>query len=298
MSHFQKLFIGAVIGLCLGGCSAFDLLNAVAHRDVAVPTQGIAYGADARQKLDVLVPQDMRANSKVPVVIFFYGGSWKSGSRGDYRFAGEALASKGFVAVVPDYRLYPEVKFPAFQSDAATVLRWTYDHVTSYGGDRNAIFVMGHSAGAHMGALLALDPTYAAAAGVPDGTIKGFIGLAGPYAMVPSRVAGVREVFAGLPDENIARPVHFVTRPVLPPMLLLYGLDDRTVGRANAVELTALVRAAGGTVTHREYPGVGHPGLVLALAPPFRGRAPVLEDTSAFIAGVAGYSAAASRGIQ
>ena len=287
-SFFKML--GAVVCLLLGGCSGLDLLNAV------VPSTGYkvvadrSYGDNPTQKLDVLVPKDLAAGEKRPVVVFFYGGSWATGSRAQYRFAGEALTSKGFIAVIPDYRHFPDVKFPAFQTDAALALRWAADHVNEYGGDPDAIFVMGHSAGAHMAALLTVDPAYAQAAGVKDGTIKGFIGLAGPYAMVPSKVASVRDVFAGLPDENVARPVTFVTpdKPAPPPMLLMYGLADKTVGRGNATELTGLVRAAlGGEATLIEYPDITHPGIILAMARYFRGRAPVLDDTADFVNRVA-----------
>ncbi len=286
--------------LVLGGCSGFDLLNLTTPRASYTIQPDIAYGDDPRQKLDVLMPSSLgprpsESGAKLPVVVFIYGGSWRTGSRGDYRFAGEALASQGFVTAVIDYRLFPKVKFPAFQTDAALALRWVHDHIAEYAGDPDAIFVMGHSAGAHMAALLAVDPSHGRSAGVPDGVIKGVIGLAGPYAMVPSRVPAVSDVFAGLADENVARPVHFAAGSAgAPPMLLLYGLDDRTVGRANAVDLTATLRAAGGDVTLVEYPGVGHAGLVLALAGPFRGRAPVIADTAAFIGRIAGPCAGAS----
>ncbi|MBY0508901.1 MAG: alpha/beta hydrolase [Rhodospirillaceae bacterium] len=277
--------IGMAVCLLLGGCSGLDLLNAV------VPSGGYrivadqAFGSTPAQKVDVLIPKDLTAGERRPVVLFFYGGSWKSGSRAEYRFAGEALTSKGFVAVIADYRHFPEVKFPTFQADAALALRWTVDHIAEYNGNPDAIFVMGHSAGAHMGALLAVDGAYTRAAGVKDGAIKGFIGLAGPYAMVPSQVNSIRDVFAGLPDENVARPVHFVTAagPKPPPMLLLYGLGDKTVGRANAREFAARARSAGGEASVIEYPDLTHPGIILALAPYFRGRAPVLEDAAAFV---------------
>jgi len=285
----QRIARGVVVGLVAGllaGCSGFDVLNLLAPRGDFSVAADIAYGSDARQKLDVVSPKNRIAGIKYPVVIFLYGGGWTSHSRREYRFAGEALASKGLVAVVADYRLFPEVKFPAPNTDAALALRWTRDHIAEYHGDPDAIFVMGHSAGAHIGALLSLDPSYARAVGVPDGTIKGFIGLAGPYAMVPSQVASVRDIFAGLPDENVARPVRFVSTAA-PPALLLYGLDDKTVARANAATLSDLLRGAGRDVTLREYPDVGHAGLVIALVSPFPGRAPVLEDAAGFVARIA-----------
>ncbi len=289
MSHLLISAVAAVV-LCaaLSACSGLQVLDALVPRKAAA-SRDIAYGAAPRQMLDVYMPKGMGADAKLPVVLFFYGGSWTSGSRGEYRFAGEALAGLGYVAVVADYRLYPSVKFPVYEYDAGLALRWTLDHIASYGGDPAAIFIMGHSAGAHLAALLAVDPAYARAAGVPDHTIKGFIGLAGPYDMVPSQVASVRDVFAGLPDENVARPVRFVTpenAALIPPMLLLYGLADKTVERGNAVEMARLMREVGRPVTLKEYPDVGHPGIVLAMTPLFRGRAPVLVDTKAFIDGL------------
>ncbi len=203
-----------VMCLGLGGCSGFDVLNMLAPRGGYTVAADIAYGTDDKQKLDVLTP--VAAAGKLPVVVFFYGGSWRSGSRGDYRFAGEAITGLGYVAVVADYRHYPGAKFPAFQNDAAQAVRWVRENIGAYGGDTNAIFIMGHSAGAHIAALTVVDPKYLQAAGAPEGTIKGFIGLAGPYAMIPSQVKDVRDVFAGLPDENVARPVTFVA-PHVPP---------------------------------------------------------------------------------
>jgi len=282
-----RLAKGACVALAafaVSACSGFDLLNLVSAGPSA-KTRDIAYGDDPRQKLDVFVPEGAGGNA--PVVVFFYGGSWRTGARADYSFAGEALARLGFVAVVPDYRLYPAATFPAFQEDAALALRWARDNARSYHGDPGNIFVMGHSAGAHIGALLTVDPSYARAADVPAGTIRGFIGLAGPYAMVPSRVKSVRDVFAGLADENIARPIHFADAKA-PPMLLLYGLDDGTVERANAQQFAAALQNNGTDVTLKEYPGVGHAGLAMALAPLFKGRAPVVEDINTFVARVSG----------
>ena len=277
-----RVLLAIQMALLLGGCSGFDLLNFVDTDSNYVLEKEVPYGEGARQKIDILVPKDPPNVAARPVVVFFYGGGWTAGSRKDYRFVGAALTKLGYIAVIPDYRLYPEVTFPAFENDAARALAWTQENIYRYGGDPAKIIVMGHSAGAHIAALLALDPSYGRSAGVATYTIKGVIGLAGPYAMVPSQVKSVREVFAGLPDENVARPVAFVTSAA-PPMLLLYGLDDKTVGRGNATELADRLKAVGREVVLKEYPEVGHPGIILAMTPLFSRRAPVLADVKSFI---------------
>jgi acetyl esterase/lipase len=282
----KKAFAAIWACFALAGCSGVDVLNFVSPKEASL-TRDIAYGDLPRQKLNVLVPEGLAPGETRPVVVFFYGGSWKSGARGDYRFAGEALTRLGYVAVVPDYRLYPEVKYPAFQEDAARALRWTQDHIAQFHGRSDAIFVMGHSAGAHVGALLTLDARYAQAAGVRANTVKGFIGLAGPYAFTPSKADDVRDVFAGVADEETTKPINYVTAAA-PPMLLLYGLDDGTVERPNAQILAERMRAAGRDVTLREYEGVGHVGIVLALTPLFDGKASVLADIRGFVDRLAG----------
>ena len=91
------------------------MLNATVPTDTYRRTQDLAYGPDARQRLDVYQPAAITQHA--PMVVFFYGGSWSSGERADYRFVGEALASSGIVAVVADYRLSPAVRYPAFVQD-------------------------------------------------------------------------------------------------------------------------------------------------------------------------------------
>ncbi len=285
----SKVMRLAVLGgalFALSACSRFDVLNFIGSDRAHKVEPTISYGEDPRQKLDILTPKDDEGVATRPVVIFLYGGGWTSGAREDYGFAGAALVKLGYVAVIPDYRLYPQVKFPDFMTDAARALAWVRANIYRYGGDPQKVFVMGHSAGAHMAALLALDPTYTRAADLPDNAIRGVIGLAGPYAMVPSQVESVREVFAGAVDEESTRPVHFANTAA-PPMLLLYGLDDDTVARQNAPQLADILRRAGRDVTLRAYPDIGHAGLVLALSPLFSGRAAVLEDVQAFMTRVA-----------
>ena len=256
-----------------------DLLNALTPRGRSETTAGIAFGADPRQRLDVHRPH---GGGPRAAVVFFYGGSWQSGERGDYAFAGRALAARGFVAVVPDYRTYPPHRFPAFLEDAALALRWTRDHARELGVDPRRIFPMGHSAGAHIVAMLAVDRRWTEAAGIEREAIRAAIGLAGPYDFLPLRDPNLKELFG--PEGRLAetQPVNHV-RGGEPPMLLLHGAADRTVGPRNSRRLAARLRDQGGEVEEVFYPRVGHAGILAALAPPFRWWAPVLRDVARFV---------------
>ena len=266
--------------LILGACSPLTVLNAAIPKDGYVAHDGIAYGPEARQKLDVYTPVD--GTRPASVVVFLYGGSWKRGDRANYRFIAEALTSRGHVTVIPDYRVYPDVRFPAFVEDSAVAVGWVREHIGAFGGDPDRIFLMGHSAGAHIAALLTLDERYLADVDVPGTAVRGMIGLAGPYAFDPLQYRSTRPVFVDTPDPDMARPITFVDGQKQ-PFLLLHGGDDTTVYPANSKELASRIRAAGGSARNLEYANLGHIGIVLALAKPFRGRAPVLEDASAFI---------------
>jgi acetyl esterase/lipase len=270
------------LALALSACSPFTVLNATIGEDGFTVRSGVRFGPDVRHGLDVYVPK--RRAGPLPVVVFFYGGSWRGGERADYLFAAEALTSRGYVAVVPDYRLFPDVRFPAFVEDGAKAVRWVLDNAAGFGGAPGRLYLMGHSAGAHIAAMLTVDESYLAAEGVPRNAIRGMIGLAGPYAFYPSRTANVAPIFAHLSDENVARPIRFVDGDEA-PMLLLHGEDDDTVFLFNTFDLSKKVRDAGGRARHIIYPDVGHLGILFALARPFRNIAPVLNDAAAFIDG-------------
>ena len=269
--------------LCaLSACSSFTILNATIGEDEFTLQSGIRFGPDVRHALDVYVPK--QRTGPLPIVVFFYGGSWRGGERADYLFVADALASRGYVAIVPDYRLFPGVRFPAFVEHGAKAVRWVLEHVADFGGDARRLYLMGHSAGAHIAAMLTLEESYLAAESVPVNSIRGTIALAGPYAFYPSRTASVAPIFAHLADENAARPIVFVDGDEA-PMLLLHGEDDDTVFVFNTVNLSKAVRDAGGSARHIIYPDLGHLGILLALARPFRNIAPVLSDAAAFIDG-------------
>lgn len=269
--------------LSLQGCSIVDALNALAPRDGVAVHEAIAYGATPRQVLDVYAPAPQPGAKPAPVVVFFYGGGWVSGSRAIYRFLGAALAARGVVVVVPDYRLHPEVEFAGFMQDAATSVAWTVAHIADYGGAAQHLFLMGHSAGAQIAALLALDPEYLKAVNLSPAILSGFIGLAGPYDFLPF-TDPVHNVIFGPEDQwPRSQPINYVTADA-PPMLLATGEHDGVVWPRNSYRLAERMKAAGRPVTLRLYPLASHLTLIGAFATPTAFFAPVRADVLAFIA--------------
>ena len=278
------LCVTVLVGIgMLTGCSPLTIVNRLASSDTYRVTSSIAYGTLARQNLDVYVPA--QRVDKAPVVIFFYGGNWNSGERGDYLFVGEALAARGFVVVIADYRLYPEVRFPDFLADCALAVKWTLAHIAEHGGDTRRVFLMGHSAGAYNAAMLALNPQYLGAAGVDVAAIRGWIGLAGPYDFLPIQDEISRKVF-GYPDTpRITQPIDFASASA-PPALLITGSNDDTVDPGNSSRLALKLRNNGVAVKHIVYPHISHPLLVGAFGTPLRRTAPVRDDVTAFMRAV------------
>lgn len=240
-----------------------DTLNWLTPRSGYALDADIAYGDRARQRLDVYRPSRPRA-VPAPVVVFFYGGAWSSGDRGDYRFLGQYLASEGFVVVIPDYRLRPEVAFPGFLEDGAKALRWVQDHIAAESGDPQRLLLMGHSAGAYNAMMLALDRRYGAGAGFDAARIRGVVGLAGPYDFKLDTDL-LRWVFGRAPDPRATQPVNFVSADA-PPVLLVTGDADDTVNPENSRSLARHLEAVKSPVTFREVPGLGHLGLVALLS--------------------------------
>ena len=256
----------------------------VADRGVTVEA-GVAYGPLARHVLDIYRPANGKGDDE-PIVVFIYGGGWRSGERATYGFVGAALAARGITTVIPDYRLYPEAMFPAFVEDAARAYAWAAARLTRDDGKRRAIVLAGHSAGAHTAALLALDGRRLAEAGVGiENRPAGLIGLAGPYAFDPTTYPTTKEIFAPALGSQDARPAAFAGAGA-PPALLMHGLEDDTVKLSNMRTLGAVLQSAGVPVRALELEGIGHTGLVLAISRPFRWRAPVLAEIEAFVRSV------------
>ena len=272
-------------GALAAACSPLALLNTLPSDPARVAVRGAAYGADPRQRLDVYAPAaavSASAGKGAPVLVFFYGGGWSSGERGGYAFAGRSMAAEGFVTVVPDYRLTPAVRFPAFVQDGASAVAWTRAHAAEYGGDPDRIVLMGHSAGAYIAAMLAMDPQWLAAAGAPAGTVKAWAGLAGPYDFYPFDVKSSQAAFGAWPKPQETQPIAFAGAGD-PPAFLGHGDVDSTVRLKNSANLAAKLSAAGVPVELKVYPGVQHVPLLLALTRTFRGKASVRADAVAFL---------------
>lgn len=233
------------------------------------------------QTLDVWVP-DAASETPRPVIVFFYGGGWVKGDRDAYAFAGRALASRGFVVVIPDYRKVPQVRFPAFVEDGAEAVRWTRDNIARFGGDPDRIALAGHSAGAHTAVTLALDPRWLTAAGVAPDAVKAAIGLSGPYDFYPFDKKRSIDAMSHWPAPRDTQPIEWA-RADAPPMLLVTSSKDTVVRPYNTENLAAKLRGLGAPVQTENYEGLSHEDVVVALSKPFRGKAPVLDRSVTFL---------------
>lgn len=284
----SKLLAGA--GLVLGGVvaaaaavantlPALTLFNTLMPKDGGVEVvRDIAYGAHERHRLDLYIPR--QADPGVPVVFFAYGGAWDSGERDDYGFVGHALAARGYLTVIADYRIGPETVYPGFVEDSASAVAWVREHVGEYGGNAGNLFLAGHSAGAYNVMMTALAPRFAEIAG--NEPFRGVIGLSGPYDFYPFDVAASQNAFGHYPDPEDTQPVNHVDVGP-PPLLLVHGADDGTVLLRNSTRLGSLAEEAGGAVDLKVYQGAGHADTLVSIAMPLRWRYPVLEDMVAFM---------------
>ena len=282
----RRTALAGLSALFLQGCSriGFFAANAPAAFGPYKRHTDLAYGPDPQHRLDVYVPSKP-AGAPCPVVVFWHGGRWRYGDKSDYRFVGATLAESGYVVVVANYRHYPQVKMPGFMDDAARAAQWAASHAGQYGGDPQRLYLMGHSAGAHLAALVTLDVRYFAATGQPIPRITGVIGLSGPYDFLPLLEEDVQDMFGPPSLYPESQPINFV-RADAPPMLLVQGLADDTVSPKNSRNLAAALTALGVPVTLKLYPKLSHADTVAALTTLLRGRAPTLADIQAFIGGL------------
>ena len=267
----------ATLAAALGACTPRSVAETVVLGDTVTLTPDQAYGDDGRQTLDIYRSAATRKGA--PVVVFLYGGRWKYSTKHDYLLVGNALARQGWIAVLPNYRLFPSARFPAWVVDGASAVRWTREHIALYGGDSTNIVVVGHSSSAHTVAMLALDRRYLRAASVPAGTVRGFISMSGPVDTTWTD-EDVQQLMGPSDVWPATYPSSFVDGRN-PPLLLLHGESDSVVTVGNSIRLADQIRRKGGCVRLETYRGIGHAKIVLAIA--FRSIAPVLRDIARFV---------------
>lgn len=279
MKGWVHIMAIAMLAAILSACSPAAPLNLAVPRDGYRIERDLAYGTDPRQKLDLYVPDNLPASA--PVLLFFYGGSWEGGSKSYYKALGQAFASQGIVVAVADYRVYPQVRYPAFVEDGARAFQFLHTHVAAHGGDPARLFVSGHSAGAYIAMMLAADPRYLRAAGADPAWMRGVIGIAGPYDFLPLQDKKLIVIFGGA-NRPQTQPITYIDGK-RPPMLLVYGTDDTTVLPRNTLSVAAKLRSFHSPVEVKSYAGVGHIGIILSLAPGFRGRTSLRQDILDFV---------------
>lgn len=279
----RPLLAAVSLASVLTGCASagLDSLNALEPAWSVKVARDIPYAPGERRTLDVYAPR--RNDGAAPVVVFFYGGGWDSGDKGMYPFVGKALASHGYVAVIPDYRVYPGARYPLFLQDSAKAVAWAKAHAGAYGGDASRLVLMGHSAGAYNAVMLALDDRWLAAEGLDaKRDVKGVVGLAGPYDFLPLTSPRLMEIFGPKDARPATQPINHVSAGA-PPMLLAHDLGDTVVYPRNTENLAAKLKANGDPVETRYYKGLSHALLVGALATPLRFLGPVFRDVTGFI---------------
>ena len=270
------------------------LLGALAPRRGIGAETDVAYHHQPRHRLDIYRPL-ASVEAPRPVVVFFYGGRWQRGDRTLYSFAGRALAATGCVTVVADYRLWPEVRFAGFMDDGARAVSWVQRNIADFGGDPARIYLMGHSAGAHIAGMLALAPQWLEDAGGERDRLAGWIGLSGPYDFLPLRDNDLVDMFTREGPVEHTQPIHFADASA-PPALLLTGARDRMVGPGNSRRLARrLETGQSGRVRVIHYPRVGHLGILAGLTTPGQRLAPLLTHVPAFVQDPVGFIVSGER---
>src|SRR4051812_3994870 len=289
MLRCAKIVVLITVCAVMSACSPLAAVNALTPSGTYALTENIAYGPAARNRLDVYEPRagddGLPPVTGYPVVVFFYGGTWTSGQRADYRFVGEALASRGIVAVIADYRLYPQLRYPDFLTDCASAVAWAVREAPRFGGDPKRLYVMGHSSGAYNAAMLALDARWLKAAGVSPSSLAGWIGLAGPYDFLPMTNVEAQPVFFHPEYPPGTQPIDYASNAAPRTFLAAGSKDDVVNPERNTHQLADKLTAAGVAVTLKLYPDAGHATLIGAFSRLLRNVAPVLDDVAAFVRG-------------
>ncbi|MDR3418343.1 MAG: alpha/beta hydrolase [Nevskia sp.] len=265
--------------LVLSACSSQGFLNATTPDSGYGLSQNVVFDDSTGLKLDIYSPQNA---GNAPVVVFFFGARWEEGDKEEYKFVGQALAARGFVTVIPNYRFYPQVHYREILLDCAKAVVWTHSHIGSYGGSPGRIVVMGHSAGAYNASMLALDPEFMKQAGGNRLWIRGLIGLAGPYNFLPITDPDLRDLFGPPESFESSQPVFHVDGGA-PPILLMHGGKDETVDVQNTNELYDRIKRANGSVEKVLYPDLDHKWIIADVATRLQGQADVADKIDDFV---------------
>lgn len=275
-STYSKQFFrsaGFIVLLLLQGCG-LTLANFVTSSSGYKSVETLSYGEDQRQSIDVYHPANEPI--KKPLLVFFYGGAWEDGSKEEYRFVAQAFTQQGYRVAIPDYRLYPQVIFPDFIHDGAAAVA----ALTKQFPD-TPIVLMGHSAGAHIAAMLALNDSYLKLHNINRQQIAAWAGWSGPYDFLPLTSETLKVIFS---EEQRAdsQPINFVSKNE-PPALLIHGLDDTRVKPKNSINLAAKLRENNVPVTTHYYEGASHEATVGSLIRFMSGWSNTFPDTVAFL---------------
>ncbi len=264
----------------MSGCSTISLFSTFTPKDSGATrvARDVHYGDDPRQTYDVYAPDNA---SGFPVIVFFYGGGWNSGSKADYTWFGMALAAMGYVVAVPDYRLTPQVVYPAFLDDGAAAIKHVTQHAATYGGDGTRLALMGHSAGAYNAVMLALDPHYLGVDAAGKSPVLSCIGVSGPYDFLPFDVKESRDTFGAWPRPEETQPIHYIHKTNT-HFLLMASRADHTVYLKNSVSLQSKLLAAGTDCRLHVYEGLNHADTAAAFSLPFRGKGTLYADARTF----------------
>lgn len=283
---YFRLFAIFSSSYLLFGCtsSLLFLANTLARFDNYTEIESLPYGKETLNTLDIYIPDhSLIANTSLPVVIFFYGGCWggcTTFNKESYRYVAQALTSNKFIVVIGDYRRYPDVLFPGIIKDSKQIVEWVKTHIGQYHGDPKRLFLMGHSAGAHLAAMLTLNENYLESETYQS--IKGFIGLAGPYDFLPLSKSYQKIIFGPSERFPASQPINFVNGSE-PPMLLLQGDQDIKVLPKNAKNLNRKVQQMKGCAQLKVYTDTNHTEILAALAIPIQDNQPVLTDIVEFL---------------
>jgi acetyl esterase/lipase len=217
----------------------------------------IAYGSDDWQKIDLYVP-DASAEDELPTLLFMHGGYWTHGHKEWLGFMAPAFVSLPAIFISVGYRLAPAAPYPAALTDCLSALGWTYNHIATYGGNPQHLFIGGHSAGGHLAALVALRPSLLPAYGLPSNAISACFPVSGVYDLTgPIPQDRLQAFLPAGTNPLVASPLHYTNGNRI-PFLLAVGEHDFPVLYEQAYAMDAALRQADGMVEFLEIAGADH----------------------------------------